>query len=249
MTVTSTEENTATTQLPTDSAILRALRASIERFGVLVPIVFDQHGEMIDGHHRRLLADELGQSCPKVTVTLPDDPAERAQAIIDINDARRQKLTAEQRQDIAKALREQGHSTRAIAAVVGASKSAVDRDLQRLSQAGQLEAPAAVTGLDGRTRPATRPEPERLSQAGQSVPMDDDLSSAVAAAAEACHALICKPVQIRADEGFEYDDGFDDEALRELDGVAYHLVLAIEGEPNDQADYDSWSRRYEVEQP
>ncbi len=245
--------NPPTTQLPTDAAVLSALRASVERFGVLVPIVFDQHGEMIDGHHRRLLADELGRSCPKVTVTLPDDPDERAQAILDINDARRQKLTAEQRRDIAKALREQGHSTRAIAAVVGASKSAVDRDLQQLSQAGQLEAPAAVTGLDGRTRPATRPEPEepepeRLSQAGQLVPMDDDLSSAVAAATEACHALICKLVQVRADEGFEWYEGFSDKALGELGGEAFHLLLAIEGEPNDQADYDSWSRRYEVEQ-
>ena len=47
-----------------------------------------------------------------------------------------------------------------------------------------LEAPAAVTGLDGRTRPAARPAPEQLSQAGQLAPVepvDDDLSSAVAA--------------------------------------------------------------------
>lgn len=152
MTTTTTK---VTTQLPTDSAILRALRASIERFGVLVPIVYDQHGEMIDGHHRKMIADELDlRFIPEVTLTLPDDPDERAQAIIDINDARRQKLTAEQRQDIAKALREQGHSTRAIAAVVGASKSAIDRDLRQLSHVGQLAEPAAVTGLDGRTRQA-----------------------------------------------------------------------------------------------
>jgi hypothetical protein len=36
-----------------------ALRASIERFGVLVPIVTDQHGNVIDGHHRKRIADEL----------------------------------------------------------------------------------------------------------------------------------------------------------------------------------------------
>lgn len=37
-----------------------ALRASIYRFGVLVPIAKDQHGNILDGHQRARLADELG---------------------------------------------------------------------------------------------------------------------------------------------------------------------------------------------
>lgn len=37
-----------------------ALRASIERFGVLVPVVKDQHGNVLDGHHRARIADQLG---------------------------------------------------------------------------------------------------------------------------------------------------------------------------------------------
>lgn len=37
-----------------------ALRASIGRFGVLVPVVRDQHGNTIDGHHRSRIADALG---------------------------------------------------------------------------------------------------------------------------------------------------------------------------------------------
>jgi hypothetical protein len=33
-------------------ALRPALRANIQRFGVLVPVVRDQHGGMIDGSHR-----------------------------------------------------------------------------------------------------------------------------------------------------------------------------------------------------
>ena len=36
---------------PLDSATHDALRASIEKFGVLVPILLDQHGAVLDGHH------------------------------------------------------------------------------------------------------------------------------------------------------------------------------------------------------
>ncbi len=43
-----------------DAATESALRASIERFGVLVAVVHDQDGRILDGHHRSRLADELG---------------------------------------------------------------------------------------------------------------------------------------------------------------------------------------------
>jgi hypothetical protein len=53
-----------------------ALRASIERFGVLVPVTFDQRGRMIDGHHRWRLASELGLDCPwSVRHVAEDDEA------------------------------------------------------------------------------------------------------------------------------------------------------------------------------
>lgn len=63
-------------------------------------------------------------------------------------------LTLEQRQQEVAALRQQGMSTRAIAAAVGASKSQVDRDLATVPNGTVDE----VVSLDGRTRPATRPE-------------------------------------------------------------------------------------------
>ncbi|MGH9187583.1 MAG: ParB N-terminal domain-containing protein [Acidimicrobiales bacterium] len=44
---------------PLPAPLEAALRASIERFGVLVPVVKDAAGDIIDGHHRQRIADEL----------------------------------------------------------------------------------------------------------------------------------------------------------------------------------------------
>jgi ParB-like chromosome segregation protein Spo0J len=46
-------------QLP--PAIETASRASIERFGVLLPVVKDQYGRILDGHQRVRMAEELGK--------------------------------------------------------------------------------------------------------------------------------------------------------------------------------------------
>jgi ParB-like chromosome segregation protein Spo0J len=44
-----------------------ALRDDIARNGVLVPVVVDQHGRILDGHNRKRIADELGVECPTAT--------------------------------------------------------------------------------------------------------------------------------------------------------------------------------------
>lgn len=43
------------------------LRADIAERGVLVPVEVDEHGAILDGHHRQRIADELGVECPTVT--------------------------------------------------------------------------------------------------------------------------------------------------------------------------------------
>src|SRR6266536_76596 len=161
---------------PLDAATESALRESIRRFGVLVPPLVDQHGEEVDGVHRRRIAAELGVSCPLPRVVdLPEDPEERAAAIAGINDARRPRLSVEERREVVAVLREQGHSLRAIAGATGVSKSQVAEDVAQLSTTGQLpaipdgngdsaqvsiatSAPTlgVVVGLDGRRRPAKR---------------------------------------------------------------------------------------------
>jgi len=51
---------------PLDANTEKALRASIERDGVLVPIVLGPDGAVIDGHHRARIATELGVRLPAV---------------------------------------------------------------------------------------------------------------------------------------------------------------------------------------
>ena len=41
------------------------LRDDIARHGVMVPIVEDQHGRILDGHHRDRIATELGIDAPR----------------------------------------------------------------------------------------------------------------------------------------------------------------------------------------
>lgn len=135
-----------------------ALRASIERFGVLVPVIHDQHGRTLDGHHRSRIADELGVDY-RVDVREVADEDEAQEIARTLNEDRRQ-LTPEQRRPIVAALREEGHSMRAIAGALGVSKGAIQNDIERGVPAST---PERVNGQDGKSYPATRQkaEPER----------------------------------------------------------------------------------------
>ena len=66
-----------------------ALRADIARRGVVVPIVVDQNGEIIDGHTRAQIAAELGISCPQVVQALGSSEERNLLAIV-LNVYRRQ---------------------------------------------------------------------------------------------------------------------------------------------------------------
>lgn len=144
-----------------------ALRASIQRFGVLVPVVKDQHGRIVDGHHRSRIADELHVSYVTQTVTVADDDEAREIART-LNSDRRQ-LTEEQRREVVVALRERGHSVRAIAGALGVGKSTVDRDLAEVSRTGHVDLPERVVGADGKSYASRRAEvetpPEREPEA------------------------------------------------------------------------------------
>lgn len=52
-----------------DGITASALREDIARRGVLVPIDVDEEGNVLDGHHRKRFADELGLACPEIVRT------------------------------------------------------------------------------------------------------------------------------------------------------------------------------------
>ncbi|ASU81540.1 hypothetical protein CDO52_00915 [Nocardiopsis gilva YIM 90087] len=135
-----------------------ALRASIRRFGVLSPITRDQHGRILDGHHRVHIAEEEGIGIADDVVIHVKDDDEAREIARTLNSDRRH-LTEEQRRAVVADLRREGHSVRAIAGALGVGKSTVADDMAQLSGAGQLEQPNRVKSLDGKSRPASRPAP------------------------------------------------------------------------------------------
>lgn len=130
-----------------------ALRASIQRFGVLVPITVDQHGQVLDGNHRKRIAEEMRVPFDRLVRHCEDDGERRAIAHT-LNSDRRQ-LTEEQRREVAAALRSDGHSLRAIAGALGVGKSTIDRDLSTVPDG---TVPERIKSLDGKSRPARRPQ-------------------------------------------------------------------------------------------
>jgi hypothetical protein len=108
-----------------------ALRASIERFGVLVPITVDQHGNVLDGHHRKRIAEQLGVPFDRLKRWCDDDD-ERREIARTLNADRRQ-LSEEQRKAVAIQLRKDGHSIRAIAGALDVPHPTIQRDTAGVS--------------------------------------------------------------------------------------------------------------------
>lgn len=73
---------------PLTAAECSRLRESIARVGVLVPIVRDQHGNLLDGNHRKRIADELGVKYRVDTIQVADEQQAR-ELRVTLNLARR----------------------------------------------------------------------------------------------------------------------------------------------------------------
>lgn len=165
-----------------DPATESALRASIERWGVLVPVAVDQHGNIIDGHHRQAIAAELDLDCPTQAFEIADDDHARELATT-LNMTRRH-LSIDQRRELVTHLRQEGHSMQAIADALGVSKPAVQRDLSNVSTDTM---PDRITTSDGRSYPATRPQPGdtvtdcdgHAHQVDELIPLDGEDASIV----------------------------------------------------------------------
>jgi ParB-like chromosome segregation protein Spo0J len=71
-----------------DASTAVALRDSIEMHGVVVPVVVDQHGRIIDGHHRSRIADDLGITYIKRSMEVADEDEFRRLSV-ELNTIRR----------------------------------------------------------------------------------------------------------------------------------------------------------------
>lgn len=156
-----------------------ALRESIKKFGVVVPIVVDRHARIIDGHHRARIARELNITCPQVVRNVKDD--DDANALAYSLNADRRHMTREDRMKVVVHLREQGYSLRAIAGAVGVSDAQVRRDIEKDEQVRPPVAPDAfspppdVDAETGEVKDPVEPAPRVQGRDGKSYPKKSPL--------------------------------------------------------------------------
>lgn len=102
-----------------------SLREDIARRGVLVPVMVNAAtGEIIDGHHRAAIADELGIDYPIQAVDIADQ--DEAEIIAVALNVKRRRMSPDQRRELANVFRvKSGWSQQKIADALGVSRRTI----------------------------------------------------------------------------------------------------------------------------
>jgi ParB-like chromosome segregation protein Spo0J len=132
------------------------LKADIAQHGVLVPIEFDENQNVLDGHHRLQICEELGIKNYPSIVRIGMSEDEKKEHILLINLARRHLNAEQRRQAILNVKLETGWSNRRIAELFGVSHVTVMSDLST-GKFLPVDLPDKTIGKDGKARPAHRP--------------------------------------------------------------------------------------------
>ena len=130
------------------------LKADIEQRGVMVPIEFDEIGNVLDGYHRLQICEELGiKDYPKV-IRVGMTEAEKLTHARKLNLARRH-LTTDQKSKLIKGqLKETPEkSDRQIAKDLGVDNSTVSAYRKELVKNGELLESNTSIGIDGKKYP------------------------------------------------------------------------------------------------
>lgn len=199
-----------------------ALRASVDRRGVRVPVELDADGRVLDGHHRLRAAAELGLDPEAVPLVVRDELSEEEalEYVLELNLDRRH-LTPEQRRKVAAELREHGWSLRRIGARVGVHHETIRRDLDAgvenaTGEGGDGDRPETVQGRDGKRYPARRPAERRDGRpepgsAGEPEPEEPDRDPR-ADLLDRADALLSEAADLTSEE--------EPEVLEELESLA-----------------------------
>ncbi len=116
-----------------------ALKASIDADGVRVPKDVDEEGNILDGHQRQDICEELGIECPKRVITGLTE-AQKIEYAWQVNVARRQLSKAQKRQ-LAEKLWHNEQTQERIAQLLGVSQSTIGNWLQQFTNSGKLPPP------------------------------------------------------------------------------------------------------------
>lgn len=136
------------------------LEASIKEHGIQVPILIDEDGVVIDGHHRQKIAQELGIRCPKRQV-IDKTESEKRTLALSLNVHRRHLTREQKRALIAESIKADPQlSNREHARRIGVDDKTVGTARRELE--GRAEIPHVEERTDslGRSQPATKPAPK-----------------------------------------------------------------------------------------
>ncbi len=128
-----------------------ALEADILERGVLVPIEFDDDGNVLDGHHRLAICEKHGLPYPRVVREGWTEEQKRTHSRR-MNLARRQLTREQKRKLIEDELKETPTtSNRKIAKLLGVDHKTVATVRDRLASGGEIPHVTTISGDDGKT--------------------------------------------------------------------------------------------------
>ena len=131
------------------------LKASIKEIGIMVPVLTDENGGIIDGRHRLEAAAELKLKTVPTNILHGMDGSHKRHLAIKLNTQRRH-LSKEEKAKLATGLRKDGLSLRQIADILNVGHVTVSRILEGVPN----ETPDKVKGKDGKEYPATINKPK-----------------------------------------------------------------------------------------
>jgi len=136
-----------------------ALKADVAGRGVVVPVVLDEEGNILDGHHRARAVEELreeGRDVPDYPREIREDlenDADKRDLAWRLNMQRRHLSQADKREAIATKLKETpGWSNNRVAKLLGVSDHTVRSERLRLEGTSQISRLDALEGEDGKKR-------------------------------------------------------------------------------------------------
>lgn len=134
-----------------------ALHESIRLHGIKTPVLVDEDGVMIDGHHRQKIAQELGIDCPEQVEHGLTDEEKRTLALT-LNLDRRHLNREQKRALIAESVKADPKlSNREHARRTGVDDKTVGAVRTELESTAEIPQSETRVSGDGRVRPATQP--------------------------------------------------------------------------------------------
>lgn len=129
------------------------LKADIAARGVLIPVEYDEDGNILDGHHRVQICDELGISDFPKFIRKGLTEAEKRTHARNLNIARRHLNREQRRELIAADLKDDpSRSNRQVASGLGVSHHTVQSVRDQAEATGQIAQLEKTTGADGKER-------------------------------------------------------------------------------------------------